>query len=215
MRAAFSNCGSIARRSRSEARRAGLIGRFAISTANRSSASSTACASSWRTIAVNSAVRRGSGARSIVCALLNCPSRASVDSRFTGTRDRFTRPSANAEISSTRSIARTIAVPVDFTGGVRSRSSSGRVGTWVNVPYASACSSGRNSTGTRRTVASANSRPATFPRTPAAAASRVLADHDQSQRHFLYRNYSHPGPWSSRSSSSGSTRRYPPAWTCT
>ncbi len=32
----------------------------------------------------------------------------------------FTRPSANAEIS----IARTIAVPVDFTGGVRSRSSS-------------------------------------------------------------------------------------------
>jgi hypothetical protein len=47
-----------------------------------------------------------------------------VDSRFTGTLDRFTRPSANAEISSTRSMARTIAVPVDFVGGVRSRSSS-------------------------------------------------------------------------------------------
>ncbi|WP_107047410.1 hypothetical protein [Streptomyces sp. NRRL F-2664] len=47
-----------------------------------------------------------------------------MDSRFTGTRDRFTRPSANAEISSTRSMARTIAVPVDFVGGVRSRSSS-------------------------------------------------------------------------------------------
>lgn len=45
MRAAFSNCGSIAGRSRSDARRAGLISRFAISTANRSSASSTACAS--------------------------------------------------------------------------------------------------------------------------------------------------------------------------
>ncbi|OMI37314.1 hypothetical protein SPAR_21822 [Streptomyces sparsogenes DSM 40356] len=47
-----------------------------------------------------------------------------MDSRFTGTRDRFTRRNANAEISSSRSIARTIAVPVDFTGGVRSRSSS-------------------------------------------------------------------------------------------
>jgi hypothetical protein len=59
-------------------------------------------------------------ARSIVCALLCCPYRASLDSRFTDTRDRFTRPNLNAEISSTRSIA----VPVDFTGGVRSRSSS-------------------------------------------------------------------------------------------
>ncbi|MBB4942798.1 hypothetical protein FHR32_007198 [Streptosporangium album] len=45
-------------------------------------------------------------------------------SRFTGTLERFTRPRANAEISSTRSIARAIAVPVDFVGGVRSRSSS-------------------------------------------------------------------------------------------
>lgn len=45
-------------------------------------------------------------------------------SRFTGTRDRFTRPSPNTEISSIRSMARAIAVPVDFVGGVRSRSSS-------------------------------------------------------------------------------------------
>ncbi|WP_437078567.1 hypothetical protein [Streptomyces sp. enrichment culture] len=66
--------------------------------------------------------------------MLSCPYLASVFSRFTGTRDRFTRPSANAEISSTRSIGRTIAVPVDFVGGVRSRSSSGRVGTSPNVP---------------------------------------------------------------------------------
>lgn len=56
--------------------------------------------------------------------MLSCLYRAGVDSRFTGTRDRFTRPHANAEISSTRSMARTIALPVDFTGGVRSRSSS-------------------------------------------------------------------------------------------
>lgn len=114
----------IANRSRSDALRAGLISRFAISTANRSSASSTACASNWRTTAVNRAVLRSAGTLSIVCALLNCPYRASVDSRFTGTRDRFTRPSANAEISSTRSMARTIAVPVDFVGGVRCRSTS-------------------------------------------------------------------------------------------
>jgi hypothetical protein len=46
IRAAFSSCGSIARRSRSDARRAGLISRFAVNTANKSSASSTACASS-------------------------------------------------------------------------------------------------------------------------------------------------------------------------
>ncbi|WP_158717977.1 hypothetical protein [Streptomyces sp. NRRL F-2664] len=46
IRAAFSSCGSIAMRSRSDARRAELTSRFAISTANRSSASSTACASS-------------------------------------------------------------------------------------------------------------------------------------------------------------------------
>ncbi|MEU9859035.1 hypothetical protein [Streptomyces sp. NPDC047974] len=42
MDAAFSGCGSIARRSRSGARRAGLISLFAISTANGSGASSTA-----------------------------------------------------------------------------------------------------------------------------------------------------------------------------
>jgi hypothetical protein len=41
-----------------------------------------------------------------------------------------------------------------------------------------------------RTVASADSHPAIFPRTPAAPPVDVLADHDQSQRHFLYRNYS-------------------------
>lgn len=61
---------------------------------------------------------------SIVCALLSYPYRARGDSRFTGTLDRFTRPSANAEISSTRSIARAIAVLIDFVGGIRSRRSS-------------------------------------------------------------------------------------------
>lgn len=73
----------------------------------------------WREKADDSPVTAFGG------ALLNCPCRAGAESRFTGARDRFTRPSANAEISSTRSMARTIAVPVVFTGGVRSRSSSG------------------------------------------------------------------------------------------
>lgn len=172
-------------------------------------------------------MRRGSGARSIVGVLLSCPYRASADSRFTGTRDRFTRPSANAKISCTRSIA----VPVGFTGGVRSRSSTGTrlpsgttsssarpapspdrrgtsplatasyrrrsaavrasgtyrtgtetpgsstrfflghvtarlnsaTGTSANVPYASACSSVRHSTDTRRTLASAGTRSTIFP----------------------------------------------------
>src|ERR1019366_5484025 len=51
-------------------------------------------------------------------ALLSCPYRASVLSRFTDTRDRFTRSSPNTEISCIRSMARAIAVPVDFVGGV-------------------------------------------------------------------------------------------------
>jgi hypothetical protein len=66
------------------------------------------------------------------------------------------------------------------------------VGTSVNVPYASACSSVRNSTGTKRTVASADARPAIFPRTPEEPPIGVLADHDRSHRNFLYLNYSHP-----------------------
>lgn len=84
--------------------------------------------------------------------MLSCPYRASADSRFTGTRDRFTRPSANAEISSTRSIARTIAVPVDFTGGGRSRSSSE-----TRLPSGTTNSSARAgaSTGSARYVARA------------------------------------------------------------
>ncbi|WSJ92238.1 hypothetical protein OG395_52895 [Streptomyces sp. NBC_01320] len=60
---------------------------MAISSTNRSNASSTAWASRLRTTAVSSAVFRGSGARSIVCALLSCPYRAGVFNRFTGTRD--------------------------------------------------------------------------------------------------------------------------------
>ncbi|MER6089685.1 hypothetical protein [Streptomyces bluensis] len=75
--------------------------------------------------------------------MLNCPFRAGVYSRFTGTRDKFTRPSAHAEISSTRSIPRTIAVPAVFTGGVRSRSSSEtRLPSGTTSSWASADASG-------------------------------------------------------------------------
>ncbi|MET7845939.1 BBE domain-containing protein [Streptomyces sp. NPDC005356] len=45
----------------------------------------------------------------------------------------------------------------------------------------------RNSTGTKRTVASPGTRPAIFPRTPAEPPARALADHDRSQRQRLYR----------------------------
>jgi hypothetical protein len=124
VRDAFSRCGDITSRSRSEARRAGLISRVAISSVNRSSASSIAAASRLRTTAVSSAVRFGSADRSSVWAFEASPYRARVVSRFTGTRVRFTRPSWNAEISFTRSSARAIAVPVVRVGGRRSRSSS-------------------------------------------------------------------------------------------
>lgn len=45
-----------------------------------------------------------------------------------------------------------------------------------------------------RTVAGADAHPTIFPGTPARAPAGVLTDQDQSQRHFLYRNYSHPVP---------------------
>ncbi|WP_405562647.1 hypothetical protein OG418_00185 [Streptomyces phaeochromogenes] len=67
-------------------------------------------------------------------------------------------------------------------------------GTSVNAPYASACSSVRNSTGTKWNVASVDGRPAIFPKTPAEPPIGVLADHDRSHRDFLYANYSHPVP---------------------
>lgn len=63
----------------------------------------------------------------------------------------------------------------------------GRVGSSANFPYASACSSVRNSSRYERTVASPSTRPAIFPRIPAEPPASVLAEHDRSQRRALYR----------------------------
>jgi hypothetical protein len=143
VREARSRVGRLDSRSFSDARRAGEISRVAISSANRSSASSIACASRFRTTAVTSAVRRGSGVRSSAAALLYIPYCASVASRFTGTRDKFTRASLNAEISLTRSSARAIAVPVERVGATSGCFSSTRStcrGRWSNTsPSNSSC----------------------------------------------------------------------------
>jgi hypothetical protein len=124
VRDAFSNCGSVDRRSFSVARLAVLISLVAISTWNRSRASSMAFASRCRITAVSIAVRFGSSARSRLAAFDPSPYRARVASRFGGTCDNRTRPSPNAPISSTRSSDRANAVPVVRVGGRRSRSSS-------------------------------------------------------------------------------------------
>lgn len=108
----------------SVARRAALISFTCISSENRSSASSIADASKCRTTDVSSAVRFGSGVRSRIGAFDPSPTRASVASRFGGTLSTFTRPRWNAEISSTRSRAFAMPVPVVRVGGRRSRSSS-------------------------------------------------------------------------------------------
>lgn len=70
--------GSVDRRSLSVARFAVLISLVAISTENRSSASSIAFASRWRITAVSIAVRLGSAARSRLAALDPSPYRASA-----------------------------------------------------------------------------------------------------------------------------------------
>ncbi|GHE12552.1 hypothetical protein [Streptomyces alanosinicus] len=100
------------------------------------------------------------------------------------------RPRANAEIFSTRSIAQTIAVPADFIGDVRSRLQLRAHGHLGECPVRLGLLISQELHRHDRTVASANRRPVIFPLTPAAAASHVLADRGQSQRHFLYRNYS-------------------------
>lgn len=69
-------------------------------------------------------MRFGSGIRSRIGAFDPRPTRANVASRFGGTLSSFTRPSRNAEISSTRSRAFAMLAPVVRVGGRRSRSSS-------------------------------------------------------------------------------------------
>jgi hypothetical protein len=64
----------------------------------------------------------------------------------------------------------------------KNRSSSSHVGSSTNRPYAAACSSVRNSTGTRRTVAAPRQRPTIFPGNPTRRPARGLDDQDQSQR---------------------------------
>ncbi len=107
----------------SDLRRATLNSRCDISSENRSSASSTATASKCRTTAVSIAVFFGSWTRARCGALLPSPYRASDASRFGGTRSSRTLRSLNAAISFTRSIAFTIAVPVERFGGRRITSS--------------------------------------------------------------------------------------------
>ena len=124
MRDAFSSCGSVDSRCLSVARFALLISRVAMRTWNRSRASSIAFASRCRITAVSIAVRFGSAVRSSSGAFDPSAYRASAASRFGGICDSFSRPSWNAEISSTRSSARANAVPVVRVGGRRSRSSS-------------------------------------------------------------------------------------------
>ncbi|GGV55521.1 hypothetical protein GCM10010245_88050 [Streptomyces spectabilis] len=122
IRDAFSSCGSVDSRSLSVRRFAVLINRVAISTVNRSSASSIALASRCRITAVSIAVRLGSLARSSVCAFDPRPYQPSAASRFGGSLSSFNRPSRYTAISSTRCSARFIAVPVVFVGGRRSSS---------------------------------------------------------------------------------------------
>jgi hypothetical protein len=73
MREARSRRGRDANRWVFDAVRAGLTSFVAISSANRSSASSTAAASRWRVVATKVAVRRGSASAPNIGALLLRP----------------------------------------------------------------------------------------------------------------------------------------------
>lgn len=73
------------------------------------------------------------------------------------------------------------------TSGKKNRSSSERVGSSANFPYASACSPVGNSAGTSGPEPAPGTRPAVFPRTPAEPPVGVLANHDQCQRQPMYR----------------------------
>lgn len=121
---ARSSRGSIRSRSSADLRRAGLINRVAISSANRSSASSIASASRLRVTASSVAVRRGSTNRSSAGALLPAPYLDRVFIRRTGTFDTATRPSPKAARLFTRCSARTISVPDVRLGACRSFSNS-------------------------------------------------------------------------------------------
>lgn len=125
VRDAFSDWGSVDRRSFSVLRFAPFSSRVAMRTWNRSRASSIAFASRCRITAVSIAVRLGSAARSSSGAFDPSAYRAKAAViRFGGICDSFNRPSWYAPISSTRSSARANAVPVVRVGGRRSRSSS-------------------------------------------------------------------------------------------
>lgn len=116
--------GSIASRSPVDLRRAGEINRVAISSANRSSASSIASASNDRVTPNIVAVLRGSARRASSGALVHAPYLASVFIRRTGTLSTRTRTSRNAAMSSTRLSALAISVPDCRLGACRSRSNS-------------------------------------------------------------------------------------------
>jgi len=121
---AFSGRGGIASRWSPEARRAGLKSRVAISSANRSSVSSTATASRCRSTATSVAVLFGSPSRASAEALLPSPLRASTCSRFAGMSSTPTRLAPSTAICSARRNALTISGPELRRGDWRSRSSA-------------------------------------------------------------------------------------------
>jgi hypothetical protein len=91
---------------------------------NRSSTSSTAAASSRRTVASNVAVLRGSARPLSSGALPAQPYRASVATRLTGTACTCAAPAPMASTSLTRARAFDMARPESLRGAMRSRSSS-------------------------------------------------------------------------------------------
>ena len=124
VREARARRGSHPSRSLSDARRAGLISRVAISSANRSSASSMATASRWRAIASSVAVRRGSASPSNVGALLASPYRASNAIRLAGTAEQSTLRTPRPASSAARSNALTRPGPDTRVGDRRHCSNS-------------------------------------------------------------------------------------------
>ncbi len=122
-RDARSRRGSDANLSVAEAVRAGLISRVAISSANRSNASSIATASRCRVIASRVAVR-GSVNSCSVTALLANPLRARAVIRFAGTAEQSTARTRRPSISAARSKVLTRPGPDTRVGARRQDSSS-------------------------------------------------------------------------------------------
>ncbi len=123
-RDARSRRGSDANLSVAEAVRAGLIIQVAISSANRSSASSIATASRCRVIASRVAVRRGSVNSCSVTALLANPYRARAVIRLAGTAEQSTARTRRPSRSAARSKALTRPGPDTRVGARRQDSSS-------------------------------------------------------------------------------------------